>query len=512
MIRLKARVEWASGDRSRPLAGKNVYWYAQAGGTNQAGLTGGLRAGFDTAGSAIMQRPLPTTTDAQGWTTVVSFYLSGYGGDSFSVHATLNKSHVGGNQAGPYTVWKKFWYQVVEMKNGSGGVFAFPAAVKSAFETGYQTVFIEWTEQAPRVQSAYTANLVDAAARKAAARPHFRSDNLCPFKALIMTCDYSGTGNQRKNVSSTLRAPIWDSSPIFLWRLGGARGWKVSAEYRLANPPLWHCNRVSPPCASHTGAGHRCPNGTSYTWHCTAVGCPTHSAPTDVCSKGPFVCNRVSPPCITHSSPSDRCPHLAGATWSCGASTCPGHSVATDSCGTTQPWLNIPDSALSLAGNYSPQGYHHIHVDFTSGPVTPSASNPVEIRLVVLETGPLVSLGWGGGSSALFLCTGSLHDNNVATDWDPIQQSDVVHELGHALGLVNMPPTAPGAHNAWADTVSTPPQPQHCRKPPTQCAMWWQSSTTRLTTFHLDGGTGCHDHLRRQDFSRSVMSGHWTPP
>jgi hypothetical protein len=186
--------------------------------------------------------------------------------------------------------------------------------------------------------------------------------------------------------------------------------------------------------------------------------------------------------------------------------------AAAGRCSTTQPWRNIPDSALSLAGTYPPRGFKHIHVDFTHGPVTPSTSNPVEIRLVVLEAGPNFALGWGGGSSALFLCTGTLHDISTTADWDPIQRSDVVHELGHALGLVNLPPTTTGAHNAWADTVSTPPQPKHCRKPATQCAMWWQSSSTRLTTFHLDGGTGCHDHLRRQDFSRGVMSGHWMPP
>jgi hypothetical protein len=510
LIRLKARVEWASGDPSRSLAGQNVYWYAQAGGSNKAGLTGTLKEGFSSAGSGLLRHP--TTTDAQGWTGVVSFYLSGYGGDSFSVHATVDASYAGGRQAGPYVVWKKFWYQVVEMQDGSGSVFNIPAAVTTAFETGYRTVFIEWSEQTPRVQASYTANLPASADRAAAARPHFRNDNLCPFKAIITTCDYSGTGNQRTTLNSTLRAPTWDSGPMLLWRLSGAGGWKVSAEYRPANPPLWRCQRVSSACPGHTSPDHRCSQGPGNTWRCTARGCPTHSDPAHVCSGRPFVCHRTSPPCVTHSSASNHCPSAAGATWSCGASTCPGHAGAADRCGTTQPWRNIPDSAISLAGSYSPQGFKHIHVDFTGGPVTPSASNPVDIRLVVLQTGPNIALGWGGGSSALFLCTGALHDIDVPANWNPIQQSDIVHELGHALGLVNMQPTAASAHDAWADTVSTPPQPLHCRKPPTQCAMWWQSSTTRLTTFHLDGGVGCHDHLRRQDFSRSVMASHWTPP
>jgi hypothetical protein len=97
-----------------------------------------------------------------------------------------------------------------------------------------------------------------------------------------------------------------------------------------------------------------------------------------------------------------------------------------------------------------------------------------------------------------------LRDLYIPTDRDPVQKSDSVHEIGHALGLVNLPPASAGAHNAWMDTVHG----NHCIQPPTSCAMFWQSSTTRLTTFH-GTDTGCHDYLRKQDFNRAVMKNQW---
>jgi hypothetical protein len=137
--------------------------------------------------------------------------------------------------------------------------------------------------------------------------------------------------------------------------------------------------------------------------------------------------------------------------------------------------------------------------------VTPSAGSPVDIDFRLKCTGPNVYLGWGGGRTHILLCTGALRDINAAADRDPMQSSDTVHEMGHALGLVNMPPSAAGAHNAWHDTVHA----NHCTKASNECAMFWQSSTTRATTFHSTGGVGCNEHLRTQDFSRSVMKPLW---
>jgi len=507
-IRLKARVQWESGSTTRPLAGYNVYWYSTPGGSNKTGLTGNERDGFDSAGSATRRKS--TTTDAQGWTPVVEYFLSCYGGDQFDVYATLSSSYSGGLHAGPYVVWKKFWYQVTEMQDGSGGVLNLPAAVTSAFEAGYRTVFIRFTERLPRNQASHAGNLSGSTARGNAARPHFTADVFTPFKCHIMTVDYSESGPREKTITGTMNTAAW-TTPAYtlLWRHGsGSLPWKVSAQYRRANPPAWRCQRVQPACGGHSGASHRCPTAAGSTWSCGARGCPTHSNPAHTCSSGVFHCRRQRPACPGHAQASDQCPSPSGAAWTCGATGCPTHAAAGDVCGASRPWANIPDSAISTTPDPSRRGWKTITITFPAGPGAPSASNPYELRLVVREA-PREAYGWGGGSHHLYLCTGLLRDDVASSSWDPIQRSDAVHEIGHALGLVNLTPTASGAHNAWADTVSSPPHPEHCRKPPSQCAMWFQSSTTRLTTFHLDAGTGCHDHLRRQDFSRSVMAGHW---
>lgn len=409
-ITLQARVAWQGGSQF-PLNGQTVYWYSKAGGGNKTGLTDAQRVSFDSAGSKSVRKST-TDTDDQGWTPTVDFFFSQYGGDTFDLFATENPAYSGGMQGGSYEVWKKFWYQVTEMKDGNGGVYTLPPDVTNPFEAGYKTVFIEFIEQLPRNEADHVEYLADGAARSNAAKPHFLADTLSPFKAHIMTVDWSQTGNQQKTYTATLAGAKWSSPYALLWRLGGGTfPWKVSLKYRLSAVPL------------------------------AAAG----------------------------------------------------------------PWLDIPDAAVSLKTHPTQRGFKQIQLDFSSGPVTPSPANLVDINLVVTEAGPNISLGWGGGSHHLFLCTGALQDVAVSADWNPTQRSDCVHEIGHALGLVNMAPTPAHAHDAWEDTAHS----GHCIKTPTTCAMFWQSSTTRATTFHLDAGAGCHDHLRKQDYSRTVLAGQW---
>src|SRR5262249_40874117 len=141
-VQLKAQVQWASGDASRSLAGKSVYWYFKNhrsnDPTNKRPLKGKEKAGFDSAGGSLKK---VTQADAHGWTPPVKFYLSRYGGDTFSISATDNSGYTGGLTTGVLTVWRKFWYQVTEMSDGSGGVYTLPAGVTSQFEAGYQSVF-----------------------------------------------------------------------------------------------------------------------------------------------------------------------------------------------------------------------------------------------------------------------------------------------------------------------------------------------------------------------------------
>ncbi|MBZ5637776.1 MAG: hypothetical protein LAO51_03355 [Acidobacteriia bacterium] len=402
VVQFKARAEWVSGDKSKSLAGQPLYWYSTPGGGNKTGLTGSDAEGFDSAGGA---KKTTVSLDAKGWTPVVSFYPSLYGGDEFKVSVTKDGGYKGGMTAGPYKVWRMFWYHVTEMKDGSGGKFDLPAGVTSAFEAGYNTVFAEFIEKTPRTEATHVDNLPTGTNRSDEAKNYFVAGSEAPFKCHIMTIDYAQTDNETKTVEDTLAGLTWTSPDwFFLWKFGGgAHPWKVAAQYQPKN--------------------------------------------------GSFT--------------------------------------------------DIPDAALSTSTLATQPGFKQVKVDLSS--VSPAPARPLKIKLQIKVAGPGLALGWGGGSHHLFLCTGALRDSNVAADRDPTQKSDSVHEIGHSLGLVNMPPAPANAHDAWEDTGHT----GHCKKPGTVCAMFWQSSTTRLTTFHLEGGKGCHDYLRGQDFSRSVMKDRW---
>jgi len=406
-IQLQARIEWVSGDKARSLAGHKVYWKIVPPSSNKSGLTAKEKEGFDSEGSGTLKKPANTAAD--GWCDVVNFYPSQYGGDVFSVFATDKSDYSGGMPTGTYTVWRRFWYQVTEMDDGKGGSLSLPSAVTSAFEAGYKTVYMEFSEATPRTKASHVWNLKDPTARKNAAKPHFPIDAKCPFKAHIMTIDHSEPGPKLTTLPKiTLTGPKWVSSVEHLlwWDGGGSTPWKVSAKYRKTKP-------------------------------------------------------------------------------------------------TPGAWTDIPASCISVVPNSATPARYKIISDFSGTSVSPTAASPVEIQFKI-NTNPLTAQGWGGGSHHLFLCTGFVNGFYVSGDRNPMQESDSVHEIGHALGLVNLAPVGAGT-DGWEDSA----HPNHCKKPPTECAMWYMSQTDRLTTFHLDGGKGCHDRLRRQDYSRSVMSNQW---
>lgn len=168
-------------------------------------------------------------------------------------------------------------------------------------------------------------------------------------------------------------------------------------------------------------------------------------------------------------------------------------------------WKHIPNANIKDPIKHpSKPGLQKVHLDFSMSAVKPSAKTPVDMKLTVKCSGPSLYLGWGGGSPHILLCSGMVRDYFGPANVNRVQPSDAVHEIGHGLGLLNMPPAAAGAHNAWAD----PGNVHHCSKPPKQCAMFPNSSTTRITKFHSTGGTGCNEYLRTQDFSRTKMT-HW---
>ena len=158
-IRLKARVEWVSGDKSRSLAGEKVYWYSKADSNNRdrAKLKGEQKDGFGSPGSTKTKDA--STTDKKGWTPVMQFYLSLYGGDKFEIFATENSNHTGGLKAGPYEVWRRMWYEVTEMKKKSGGKFELPNGVLTNVKKAYENIYIELVDTGLRHEGEFKDNL-----------------------------------------------------------------------------------------------------------------------------------------------------------------------------------------------------------------------------------------------------------------------------------------------------------------------------------------------------------------
>ena len=136
-VKLKAKVGPASG--SPPLSGKTIYFYFKPDGGNRSGLTGPLKAGFNSAGGAATAT---SPSDATGWTGVVEFYLSQYGGDKFEVFATDDSGYKGGLSLGTFTVWRRLSYELDCMKKAKGGTYA-PDAKTADMESKLKALFVE---------------------------------------------------------------------------------------------------------------------------------------------------------------------------------------------------------------------------------------------------------------------------------------------------------------------------------------------------------------------------------
>ena len=498
-INLAAKVVKVAGDASTTLSGHKLYWYIVPNPANKTGLTGTAKAGFGAGGGAMK---LPNTSGADGWSPTVKFFPSSYGGDKFDVYVTENKNYTGGLKAGTYTVWRRMWYQITEMKDSTGSPFAIAPATSAGMEAGMKAVFIEFSEETPRTQVAHKAILPNDTALTNVSKTRFRRNKKMPFKVHILTVDYCNNPIE-KTLTCTMKTPQYTTKWYHLWNRGTAtHPWKIKAEYRWKKKRVWYCNRIKPKCPGHESPSHRCPVvvGADKAWTCGAKACPGHAKPTDVCKKGVWFCRRTHPACPGHKRKNHRCPGSPSFKWSCGAKNCPGHASHTHKCG--HNWKNIPDAKLSLSAPAQQRGYRKIKINFTGGPATPSNADQVEVRLKVkLFEG--VTLGKGGYDQYAFLCSGALRDVEKQADWNTVQRSDMAHEVGHALGMLNMPPQGNTAHTGWAIATDK----AHCSKGKTVCLMHPYSSTQRPTTFHT-GDPSCHDSMRAQVFDRGKMS-HW---
>ena len=122
-IFIKAKIRWRDSAKTDSLAGKKVRFYNVPDGGNRAAaqLKDTLRCGFDGPNIADVK---VETTQADGWTPVIEFHTSRFGGDIFNLKATLETTNTGGLDAGTYTVWRKILYEVDNMARPGGGSYA----------------------------------------------------------------------------------------------------------------------------------------------------------------------------------------------------------------------------------------------------------------------------------------------------------------------------------------------------------------------------------------------------
>lgn len=155
-IYLKAKLRWKSGDASRSLAGKKVYWKAAPDGANKTGLVAALKGGFGGTADKMTEE---STVDDQGWTPVVSFLLTRYGGDKFKFQAASDSGYANKLESGEYIVWRKLLYELDGMVRPGGGSYKdkFDASIlDNRFNGQFVELGTTGTDNAPAHQRVVT--------------------------------------------------------------------------------------------------------------------------------------------------------------------------------------------------------------------------------------------------------------------------------------------------------------------------------------------------------------------
>lgn len=225
VLRFKARIEWVSGDQSKSLSGTKVFWYITPDGGNKAGLTGNEREGWGGTNGTLKTS---SGCDAKGWTPEIALHTSVYGGDSFSIGATLAANHTGGLTGGPYTVWRKLWFEIDTMKRRSGtGVLEMDHA---AFPPVYVPCFIELEKQGTDNEPANVWNLTTPKLG-GFAKDYFGAAR-SPFQAHEIGIDHQAD-KADGNLAQTLTAPVFvNGAADSYYVYDGGDTWLKTAQYQ----------------------------------------------------------------------------------------------------------------------------------------------------------------------------------------------------------------------------------------------------------------------------------------
>lgn len=181
-IRFRARIERTDGAKDALAGQKVLFKHTRTDGPNRAdpggepavwdttALTGDQKEGFTSKNG---DKETSQTTDAQGWTGIVTFYLSQYAGDQFEISAELDAS-VKGADASPklktaakYQVWRRFWYQLSYAK---GYAIVEPTGAHDAYKAVFADMIL--ANKAEFEKTDFPADLQDRTFRP---EYHFKS-------------------------------------------------------------------------------------------------------------------------------------------------------------------------------------------------------------------------------------------------------------------------------------------------------------------------------------------------
>ncbi|SPD74626.1 hypothetical protein PITCH_A290010 [uncultured Desulfobacterium sp.] len=230
VIYLRAKLRWRSGDQTRSLEGKRVYWQVEPYQTNRTDLARSIKHGIDSAGARGTARER-TEANREGWTRVVPIYLSNYGDDKFKVRATESNNYMGGMLSRLFNVWKKLYYTLGCMNRHDTGNYS-DRVTEATVVSEYQNSFIELERVGE--QSTLTHQLLVekdqintwASANLPAAAPRTMNFALIDTLAKGAPIDFTREIDPPSNSHS-----ITYSSGSYAFDLSAQNRWLTSAQY-----------------------------------------------------------------------------------------------------------------------------------------------------------------------------------------------------------------------------------------------------------------------------------------
>jgi len=230
-VRLKARIEWVDKNKKDSLAGKKVYWSSKAGRGNKAGLTGSEKENFYSSEITMLGSPRYSESDKDGWTKVVEFKFSQYGGDKYRIFVQADENDQGKPsgkklRTGWYVVWRKLWYEVDTMKKRGGGLLEMNhTKLPAIFKPTWTELELQGKDNNPGNKwNLQTSELHDFA-------NHYFGSGRSPYQAHEVGIDHQADKKDSK-ITFSLKSATGSGHEDTYYVYDGGNSWLKNAKYK----------------------------------------------------------------------------------------------------------------------------------------------------------------------------------------------------------------------------------------------------------------------------------------